>query len=77
MLSELNEYADALRTKDAKAMAYIAAVRRNYPNHRVFANPVEVLGIPFTKLPGEADLPVQGLPHDMLYTNPTTVVFYR
>lgn len=76
-LSEINGYADALRLRDPAARAYIAALRRDYPNPRVFGNPVQVFGIPFTKLAPGDSLPVQGLPHDMLYTNPTTVLWTR
>lgn len=75
VLSELNEYEDALRARHAPALAYLDALRRDYPNARVFANPVQVFGLRFTNVAGR--LPRQGLPHDMLYTNPTTVVWMR
>ncbi len=75
-LSEF-EYGDALRARHAPALDYLARLRRDYPAARVFAKPVQVFGIPLTKLSGEDNLPVQNLPHDMLYTNPTTVVRSR
>ncbi len=80
-LSEF-EYADALRARDPAALAYLRTLRRLYPNVRVFARPVQFPGLPdFTHLaPADPDfsgLPTQHLPHDMLYTNPTTVVFTR
>jgi hypothetical protein len=76
-LSEINEYADAERARLPDALAYLAVVRKTYPNEKVFANPMQVFGIPFTNLSTANGLPSQNLPHDMLYTNPTTVVFTR
>jgi 4-amino-4-deoxy-L-arabinose transferase-like glycosyltransferase len=76
-LSEINEYADAERAKLPAALAYIAAVRESYPKEMDFANPMQVFGIPFTKLSKANGLPTQNLPHDMLYTNPTTVIFTK
>lgn len=81
-LSEINEYVDALRGGDPAKRAYVDAVRAGRPNVRVFGKPMQVFGWRFTNLApvrrGEpADLPSQHLPHDMLYTNPTTVIFYR
>ncbi len=76
-LSEINEYADAERARLPEALEYIATVRETYPNEKVFANPMQVFGIPFTNLSTANGLPSQNLPHDMLYTNPTTVVFTR
>ena len=76
-LSEINEYADAERAKLPAATAYIAAVRAGYPKETVFASPMKVFGIPFTNLSRANGLPAQNLPHDMLYTNPTTVIFNR
>jgi 4-amino-4-deoxy-L-arabinose transferase-like glycosyltransferase len=76
-LSEINEYADAERAKLPAATAYIDAVRATYPKETVFANPMQVFGIPFTNLSRANGLPTQNLPHDMLYTNPTTVIFTR
>ena len=75
-LSEF-EYADALRVGHAPAREYIGMLTPRYPNRRTFANPVEVLGIRFTNVDRDASLPVQHLPHDMLYTNPTQVIFSR
>ncbi len=79
-LSEINEYADAERIQDAKAMTYLKQLLEMYPHHTVFANPVTFFGIPFFGLsaPDEKHpLPTLALPHDMNYTNPTTIVFYK
>ena len=76
-LSEMNEYADAERAELPEALAYIAAVRQDYPKETVFASPVQVFGIPFTNLSTANGLPTQNLPHDMLYTNPTTIIFTK
>jgi hypothetical protein len=80
-LSEF-EYADALRARDPAALAYLQTLRVLYPSMRVFTRPVQFPGLPaFTRLtpadPAFSDLPTQRLPHDMTYTNPTTVVFTR
>jgi hypothetical protein len=76
-LSEMNEYADAQRARLPAAMTYLAAVRESYPKETVFANPMQVFGLPFTKLSTTNGLPTQNLPQDMTYTNPTTVIFAR
>jgi 4-amino-4-deoxy-L-arabinose transferase-like glycosyltransferase len=73
-LSEF-EYADALRLRRSAAQTYLAALRTALPTRHVFASPLRVLGVPLTRTAG--DLPVQNLPHDMLYPNPTTVIFTR
>lgn len=75
-LSEFN-YADALRIPLPEAKAYFEQVKAQYPNRHVFAQPVQFLGLPITQLTEKDGLPVQGLPHDMLYTNPTTVVYTK
>ncbi|GAB4451904.1 MAG: hypothetical protein OHK0029_01910 [Armatimonadaceae bacterium] len=74
-LSELNEYADAVRIEKPEAMEYINTLQANYPTKKVFAAPLTVLGLPISRLTEVNGLPVQNLPHDMLYTNPTVVVF--
>jgi 4-amino-4-deoxy-L-arabinose transferase-like glycosyltransferase len=75
-VSEFN-YADAQRIALPAAKTYLYALKSGYPKQEVFASPVQVLGIPITKLNTAQGLPTQGLPHDMLYTNPTTVVFTK
>ncbi|MDX1931737.1 MAG: glycosyltransferase family 39 protein [Capsulimonadales bacterium] len=81
-LSELNEYADAQRIRFPAAITFLSYLQENYPKQEVFANPVSFLGIPFSRLRTDSGLPTPGLPtqdlpHDMNYTNPTTVVRYR
>jgi hypothetical protein len=75
-ISEFN-YADALRVSIPQATAFVEEVRTRYPNRHVFAQPVQAFGLPITKLEEKNGLPVQGLPHDMLYTNPTTIVYTK
>jgi hypothetical protein len=77
-LSELNEYADVARARHAPALHYLDVVQATYANRRVFARPVQVFGLPLAKPRLTAiGLPAQPLPHDMTYTNPTTVIFSR
>lgn len=68
VLSEL-EYTAALAQNDAKALAYLAALQERYPTRTVFAHTVPLLGSR-----SEA-LPRQPLPIDLLYPNPTIVIF--
>jgi 4-amino-4-deoxy-L-arabinose transferase-like glycosyltransferase len=75
-LSEF-KYDPALRAKLPGAIAYLDRAQSDYKNVKVFARPVEVLGIPLAKGTENRGLPFQHLPHDMLYTNPTTVVLTR
>jgi 4-amino-4-deoxy-L-arabinose transferase-like glycosyltransferase len=75
-VSEFN-YADAQRIALPAAKSYLDALSAAYPNREVFAAPVQVFGLPITKLNTARGLPTQGLPHDMLYTNPTTVIFTK
>ncbi|MBC8103711.1 MAG: glycosyltransferase family 39 protein [Cytophagales bacterium] len=77
VLSEINEYADAERAHLPAAVEYLAVVQRIYPRQTVFANPVQVFGLPFTNLSTARGLPTQNLPHDMLYTNPTTILYTK
>jgi 4-amino-4-deoxy-L-arabinose transferase-like glycosyltransferase len=75
-LSEF-EYADAQRINNPSARAYLTEVAARYPTRRIFAHTVQVFGLPVTKLNESRGLPTQHLPHDMLYTNPATVVYTR
>lgn len=73
------EYADAERIGYPPAMEYLEALLSAYPNRRVFANPMQVFGLSFTKVSdtGRLPLPSQSLPEDMRYANPATIVFTR
>jgi hypothetical protein len=71
------EYADAQRTGNAAARTYLDELRARYPTRRIFSQTVQVLGLPVTKLDMSGGLAMQHLPHDMLYTNPTTEVYTR
>lgn len=75
-LSEL-EYADVLRLGDPKAKDYLAALAKEYPRRTLFFRPVALPLLPFTRLDESRGLPMQRLPHDMTYPNPTVVVFER
>jgi hypothetical protein len=66
------EYFDRLRIHDPSASAYLAELRQDYGKPLVFAD-LHWLG-------GERTidgLPCQDLPHDMLYTSPTVLIFQR
>jgi len=77
VLSEL-EYTDPLRLGKPDARAFLDAAKEMYPNREVFTKPVQVFGIPLANSSvGPDGLPAQPLPHDMLYTNPATVVLYE
>jgi hypothetical protein len=75
-VSEIN-YADAQRIASPNAKNFMDTVTQRYPNRQIFAETVQVFGIPITKLNSARGLPTQNLPHDMLYTNPTTVIFTK
>lgn len=68
-LSEI-EYTAALAQKNPKTLAYLAALRARYPTRTVFTHPLPILGV-------WEPLPRQPLPIDMLYTNPTIVIFTK
>ena len=74
VLSEF-EYTDALRLSKPNAKEYLEYVKSTYPIQKIYASPIKFLGIPISSITEKSGLPVQSLPHDMLYTNPT-VVFY-
>lgn len=75
-LSEF-EYADSLRINRPETVAYVKALQAAYPQNHVFARPLQVFGIPVEKFIERAGLPCQPLPHDMTYTNPTTLIFTK
>ena len=61
-----------------EAEEFIAEAKQLLPNQENFlANPVQIFGIPLMGTTTRDGFPVEPLPHDMLYTNPTTVVLYR
>ena len=68
-LSEI-EYTAALAPKNSKALSYLRALQARYPTRTVFAHPLPILGM-------WEPLPRQPLPIDMLYTNPTIVIFTK
>ena len=77
ILSEY-DYADALRVHNPAAVGFVQALRQsgNYElsGRVVSLDPLASLdGLP-TQVGG---MPTHGLPHDMLYTNPTLLVFKR
>ncbi len=71
------EYVYAQRIKQPEAIAYLANVEKRYKRRRVFSQPVQVFGLPFTKLNTNQGLPAQNLPDDMLYVNPTIVLYEK
>ena len=71
------EYADAQRLRLTDARAYLSAVSRAYPHRIVFSQPMQVFGLSFTGMDESGGLPVQHLPHDMLYANPAVVVYTK
>ena len=75
-LSEL-EYADILRLGDPKARHYLQEASTRYPHRTVFSTPVALFSLPLTRLRTIESLPIQGLPHDMLYPNPTVVLLEK
>lgn len=76
VLSEF-EYADAQRIGKPAARAYLDAVQAGWKSRHDFTRPLAALGLPLTSLDTSRGLPTQKLPHDMLYSNPTIVVFTR
>lgn len=70
VLSEY-DYRDALRLHDARALAFLSALRRGYAPAAVFTGPP-----PLFRRHGSIDgLPTQDLPHDMLYPNPAILIY--
>ena len=75
-------YVDWLRTRNTTARAYLIVVEPHYRVRKNFTNPVTLFGLPVVRVfaePGEPwhGLPIQALPHDMLYTNPSVSVWSR
>ena len=62
--------------------AYLAELRNHYPNRQVFGKPLRIFGLDLTGFYIQHErfnLPAQfmPLPHDMLYTNPTTLLYTK
>jgi 4-amino-4-deoxy-L-arabinose transferase-like glycosyltransferase len=66
------EYFDRLRLKDPATLAYVAELRKDYSHPIVFSDPHWLGGRKTID-----SLPCQDLPHDMLYTSPTVLIFRR
>ena len=62
-------YANALRERNQGALSFLEQTNRLYPHHRNFVKPITLFGIALTTVRFSDGLPVQDLPHDMLYTN--------
>ncbi len=70
LLSEY-DYQDALRLHDPQARAFLGTLDRAYRRAAVFSGPAPLFTL--RRLRGER--PTQGLPHDMLYPDPTTLIY--
>ena len=71
------EYADAQRIGDPDALAYLSETQRRFPRKTIFFQPISLFGIPVTRQNTNRGLPMQRLPHDMMYANPITVVLEK
>lgn len=70
VLSEY-EYYDRLRLQDPDAVAYCQYLQANYNTYWAEVR------LPSTAPPAIMGMPARQLPHDMLYTNPVTLLFVR
>jgi len=80
-LSEF-EYGHLQSRRTSEFTLYISELKSRYPRRLEFLKPLHFAGISLTgfyKQHEALDLPAQypSLPHDMLYTNPTTLVFVK
>ena len=66
-------YADALRLHDPQARAFIGLLRQNYTQAAEFSGPPPLFRLRRTR----DGLPVMDLPHDMLYPEPTVLIYRR
>lgn len=70
VLSEY-DYRDALRLHDPRALLFLGTLRQGYTQAACFHGPPPL----FHRLHFNNGLPAQDLPHDMLYPDPTIVVY--
>jgi hypothetical protein len=70
VLSEF-DYRDALRLHDPQARVFLDMLRRNYTQAAVFHGPPPLFRLHDTI----GGLPTQDLPHDMLYPDPTILLY--
>ncbi len=70
VLSEY-DYRDALRLHDRHALAFLSILRQGYAPAAVFSGPPTVFRLHRTL----GGLPTQDLPHDMLYPDPTILIY--
>ena len=76
VLSEY-DYDDMLRLKDPDALRCLQGLQRDYQSSSVNIYPVDLLTILDGLPTSVAGWPTRGLPHDMTYTNPVVILFYR
>ncbi len=67
------DYRDALRLHDPRAQAFLSLLRRDYTQAAAFSGPPTL----FRLHSAIGGLPTQDLPHDMLYPNPTTLIYQQ
>ncbi len=72
VLSEY-DYRDALRLHDPRAQAFLLILRRNYAQAAAFSGPSPLFRLHSTI----GGLPTQDLPHDMLYPDPTLLIYQQ
>lgn len=65
------DYRDALRLRDPRVLAFLRALRQDYAPPVVFGGPAGLFRLHRTV----GGLPTQDLPHDMLYPDPTVLVY--
>ncbi len=76
VLSEY-DYDDALRLKDPTALHCLQVLQQNYQTQFVNVFPIDPLALLDGLPTSVGGMPTQGLPHDMLYTNPATIILYH
>ena len=71
------DYADTLRQKNPIVLEYLRVLHRDYSMHYANIYPFNPIVLFDLLSPGDSALPEQGLPHDMLYTNPYIIIYQR
>jgi len=71
------DYADSLRQKDPVVLHYLSDLHRDYGARYVNIYPFNPIVLFDLLSPHGYALPEQGLPHDMLYTNPYIIIYQR